>query len=1214
MLALAALLALVGGATAGGHATAAGPPGGEPPGLAKARAAKAKHEDKILDTPGVAGIGVGVNRAGKAVVKVYKERPDADVPATLDGVEVDSVTTGIIEARSAPTDRFPRPVPIGVSAGLHDFGSGTLGARVADGTHVFALSNNHVFAGINSASVGEAITQPGSADGGTDPVDRIGTLYAYQTINFSAGSTNTIDAAIALVSTANVGTTTPDDGYGTPGTVTAHAFVGEPVQKYGRTTGLQLGAVAGTDVSVDVCYLLLFTTCLQQARFVNQISVTPGTFSAAGDSGSLIVTQNGNQPVALLFAGGDGLTIGNPIDTVLQRFGVTIEGAPPSDGPPGSPSSVSATAGDAQVALSWRAPAFDGGSAITNYKVYRGTTPGAGSFLADAGRNLTYVDTSVVNGTTFYYTITAENTSGEGTPSNEVSSTPAAAAPPSQPLPVTDSFDRPNETLSDQGRWSNGIAGSVETGLRVATNQLSCSKTTTCTAWRNPAPVGPDTEVWSRLAALPGTGNQFRLYARVQQPGTAGFDGYMLRTLQQTGTDELYLERVDNGTITRLLTISQELTAGDTLLLRVNGSTVEAWRHDGTTWTRLGTAQDTTYPTAGRVGVGIRGTTGRLDDYGTRTLGTPPPDTTPPNAPGALQASSAGPDAIGLSWQAATDDTAVARYRIERCQDAGCATFSEIATTTQPGYSDTGLTPATSYSYRVRAEDTATNLGAYSNTASATTPPPNTPPAEPLPVTDSFDRPNETLSDQGRWSNGIAGSVETGLRVATNQLSCSKTTTCTAWRNPAPVGPDTEVWSRLAALPGTGNQFRLYARVQQPGTAGFDGYMLRTLQQTGTDELYLERVDNGTITRLLTISQELTAGDTLLLRVNGSTVEAWRHDGTTWTRLGTAQDTTYPTAGRVGVGIRGTTGRLDDYGTRTLGTPPPDTTPPNAPGALQASSAGPDAIGLSWQAATDDTAVARYRIERCQDAGCATFSEIATTTQPGYSDTGLTPATSYSYRVRAEDTATNLGAYSNTASATTPPPNTPPAEPLPVTDSFDRPNETLSDQGRWSNGIAGSVETGLRVATNQLSCSKTTTCTAWRNPAPVGPDTEVWSRLAALPGTGNQFRLYARVQQPGTAGFDGYMLRTLQQTGTDELYLERVDNGTITRLLTISQELTAGDTLLLRVNGSTVEAWRHDGTTWTRLGTAQDTTYPTAGRVGVGIRGTTGRLDDYGTR
>jgi len=391
--------------------------------------------------------------------------------------------------------------------------------------------------------------------------------------------------------------------------------------------------------------------------------------------------------------------------------------------------------------------------------------------------------------------------------------------------------------------------------------------------------------------------------------------------------------------------------------------------------------------------------------------------------------------------------------------------------------------------------------------------------------------------------------------------------------------------------------------------------MLRTLQQTGTDELYLERITNGTITRLLTITQELNPGDTLLLRVNGTTLQAWQKTGTTWTQLGTANDTTYTTSGRVGVGIRGTTGRLDDYGARTLGTPPPDTTPPSAPGALQATSTSPDTIALSWQPATDDTGVVRYRIERCEGSGCSTFTEIATSTQPGYSDTGLAPATSYSYRVRAEDAATNLGDYATASATTLPPPdNTPPAEPLPVVDGFDRPNETLSDQGRWSNGISGSDETGLRVTSNQLACSKTTTCTAWRNTALYGPDTEVWARISTLPGTGNQLRLYARLQQPGTSGFDGYMLRTLQQTGTDELYLERITNGTITRLLTITQELNPGDTLLLRVNGTTLQAWQKTGTTWTQLGTANDTTYTTSGRVGVGIRGTTGRLDDYGAR
>ena len=60
--------------------------------------------------------------------------------------------------------------------------------------------------------------------------------------------------------------------------------------------------------------------CLQQARFGGQFSISPGPFSAPGDSGSLIVSQSGNQPVGLLFAGGDGLTIATPIDVVLQAL------------------------------------------------------------------------------------------------------------------------------------------------------------------------------------------------------------------------------------------------------------------------------------------------------------------------------------------------------------------------------------------------------------------------------------------------------------------------------------------------------------------------------------------------------------------------------------------------------------------------------------------------------------------------------------------------------------------------------------------------------------------------------------------------------------------------------------------------------------------------------------------------------------------------------
>ncbi|MEP7224814.1 MAG: fibronectin type III domain-containing protein [Actinomycetota bacterium] len=137
---------------------------------------------------------------------------------------------------------------------------------------------------------------------------------------------------------------------------------------------------------------------------------------------------------------------------------------------------------------------------------------------------------------------------------------------------------------------------------------------------------------------------------------------------------------------------------------------------------------------------------------------------------------------MDLSWGPATDNVGVAQYRIERCQGAGCTIFSEIATTAATSYSNTGLSASTAYSYRVRAEDAVPNLGSYSNVASVTTS--AVAPVEPLPALDSFNRPNENpLSDLGRWSNGVVGSGETGLRLVSNVLGGTKTTTCTAWRN-----------------------------------------------------------------------------------------------------------------------------------------------------------------------------------------------------------------------------------------------------------------------------------------------------------------------------------------------------------------------------------------------------------------------------------------------
>ena len=71
---LAALFgaALASSSAGQGPPPGAGPPGG-PPGLDKAIAAKEKHAKEMLDKPGVVGIGVGVNPAGKPVIHVYKD-------------------------------------------------------------------------------------------------------------------------------------------------------------------------------------------------------------------------------------------------------------------------------------------------------------------------------------------------------------------------------------------------------------------------------------------------------------------------------------------------------------------------------------------------------------------------------------------------------------------------------------------------------------------------------------------------------------------------------------------------------------------------------------------------------------------------------------------------------------------------------------------------------------------------------------------------------------------------------------------------------------------------------------------------------------------------------------------------------------------------------------------------------------------------------------
>ena len=298
--------------------------------LERVKAIQEKHTDKLMEKPEIVGTAIGLDKDGNPAIYVLTEKAGvAGIPKELDSVPVVVEVSGKIRAFGNPdkvvkseTNPYwwPRPVPIGVSTGnANENSAGTIGCRVKKGNNVYALSNNHVYARENKADIGEKVLQPGVYDGGKDPDDAIGTLSDFKTIDFSPTASNDIDAAIALSNTTLLGNSTPSNGYGKPSSTPVPPSINMKVMKYGRTTGQTSGKIYLINATVNVGY------DSGTAKFVKQIIITPGSFSKPGDSGSLIVRQSDKGPVGLLFAGSSSFTVANPIKTVLDYFGVTID-------------------------------------------------------------------------------------------------------------------------------------------------------------------------------------------------------------------------------------------------------------------------------------------------------------------------------------------------------------------------------------------------------------------------------------------------------------------------------------------------------------------------------------------------------------------------------------------------------------------------------------------------------------------------------------------------------------------------------------------------------------------------------------------------------------------------------------------------------------------------------------------------------------------------
>jgi hypothetical protein len=232
------------------------------------------------------------------------------------------------------------PTPLGVSGGNAKDTStsggttvccgGTLGALVSRGGKQYILSNNHVLAESDAGTVGDSIVQPSLIDNNCSITPTVASLSQF--FNLENGTGTKVDAAIAQVGTGTVdplgtilqlganNTNPPTDGPPHAGSGVG-ATVGRAVAKSGRSTGLTCSTIFATGVATSVQYQKgCGTGSTFSEPFTDEIDITNGGFSAEGDSGSLVVTQDTADAVGLLFAGSDTDTVANPISDVFTAL------------------------------------------------------------------------------------------------------------------------------------------------------------------------------------------------------------------------------------------------------------------------------------------------------------------------------------------------------------------------------------------------------------------------------------------------------------------------------------------------------------------------------------------------------------------------------------------------------------------------------------------------------------------------------------------------------------------------------------------------------------------------------------------------------------------------------------------------------------------------------------------------------------------------------
>ena len=392
-----------------------------------------------------------------------------------------------------------------------------------------------------------------------------------------------------------------------------------------------------------------------------------------------------------------------------------------------------------------------------------------------------------------------------------------------------------------------------------------------------------------------------------------------------------------------------------------------------------------------------------------------------PGAPAALAASAAGSAQINLTWSAATETGGtIAQYLIERCQGTGCSSFTQVGTATTLAFSDTGLSASTAYSYRVRAKDTVGTTGPYSNVASASTAAATPTISAPGALTASATSATQVDAQLGRGHRNrrhpepVPDRALPGRRLqqlhagrdgeraehhlCRHRVDAARPATATACaprtrpaipartrtsppRRPGPWRRRSVPRGRSAPAPPAPPRSRS-AGARRPKPAAPEPVPDRALPGRRLQQLHAGR-DGERAEHHLCRHRVERLDQLQLPRARQGHGRQYR-----------------PVLER----------RLRDDRDRGAD----DQCPGDAQ--RRRHQRHPDRSQLG-RGDRNRRHLSQYLIERCQGAGCSSFTQVGTTAVPGttFTDSGLTAGTSYSYRVRAQDTAGNTGPYSNTA-------------------------------------------------------------------------------------------------------------------------------------------------------------------------------------------------------